>query len=55
MNKENKLYEKNILHVSFEIALILKGINGVFETIGGILFLFLTPDRVNNESIGKVV
>ena len=37
----------NIYHVGFEIGLLLKGIDGILEIIGGILFLFITPDRLN--------
>jgi len=37
----------NIFHLSFEIALILKAINGVLEVIGGVLFLFLDPASLN--------
>ena len=43
------LSKKNgeFLHISFEIALLLKAINGIFEVIGGILFLFLDPASLN--------
>lgn len=47
MNTNNALKEKKIFHISFEIALLFKGINGVLEIIGGVLLFFLTPDRVN--------
>lgn len=38
----------NILHKSFEAAILLKGIGGLFETVGGILLLFLNPNRLNS-------
>lgn len=41
-NKEN-----NIFHKGFEIGIILKGISGVFEIIGGIALIFLNPNRLN--------
>jgi uncharacterized membrane protein len=39
-------YDK-ALHVGFEIGLLLKGIDGILEIIGGILMLFITPDRLS--------
>ena len=33
----------NIFHVSFEIALLLKAVNALFEVIGGVLLIFLSP------------
>jgi len=38
---------KDLFHLGFELGLILKGLNGLLEMIGGILFLFLNPDRLN--------
>ena len=43
--KTNK--QKVIIHVSFEIGLLLKGIHGLMEAIGGVFLLFLSPDRLN--------
>lgn len=41
-------YTKNdIVHVSFEIGLFLKGIYGLLEILGGVLLLFLNPHRLN--------
>lgn len=42
INKRN-----NIFHKSFEIGILLKGIDSVFEIIGGILLIFLNPYRLN--------
>jgi len=33
--------------MGFEIGLILKGINGLLEIVGGLLLLFLNPDRMD--------
>lgn len=38
---------KNILHLGFEIGLLIKGIDGILEVIGGFLFLIINPDRLN--------
>jgi Predicted membrane protein len=45
--KDGIYKQKNLVHVSFEIGLILKGIHGLMEIIGGILLLFLNPNRLN--------
>lgn len=42
-----KKSKKNIVHVSFEIALLLKGLNGLAEIFGGFSLLFLSPGRLN--------
>lgn len=39
--------EKNILHKSFEVGMLIKGINGALELIGGIMLLFISPARLN--------
>ncbi len=44
--KENS-QQKNIVHVSFEIGLLLKALHGFAEILGGILLLFLSPDRLS--------
>ena len=36
----------NLLHYSFEIGILLKGINGLIEIIGGSFLIFLTPERM---------
>lgn len=45
-----KKHVKNVdlLHISFEIALILKALNSLCEIIGGILLAFLTPEAMNH-------
>jgi uncharacterized membrane protein len=44
MRKNKKL---DFFHVSFEIALILKAINGLFEIAGGVLLTFLNQGNLN--------
>ena len=39
--------ENNIIHKSFEVGILLKGIDGILEVIGGILLVFLNPIRLN--------
>ncbi len=38
----------NLLHDSFEIGILLKGINGMLEIVGGGFLIFLTPGRMRN-------
>jgi len=38
---------KDLVHVGFEIGLLMKGIDGILEIIGGFLLLFLSPARLN--------
>lgn len=44
---KKSIQKNNIVHKSFEIGIILKGIDGVLEVIGGILLMFLNPLRLN--------
>ena len=39
---------KNLLDRTFEIGIILKGLDGLLETIGGLLLLFVSPETINN-------
>jgi len=43
--------KNNIIHKSFEIGILIKGIDGFFEIIGGILLVFLNPARLNKLTI----
>lgn len=45
--KENTSETKDIIHISFEIGLFLKGIHGLTEIIGGALMFYLTPNRLS--------
>ena len=49
--KKNK-YSKfeNVLHQIFEFGILLKGFNGIWETVSGFFILFL-----NKETIGKIL
>ena len=38
----------NILHKRFELGILIKAIDSVLEIIGGILLVFLNPNRLNN-------
>jgi uncharacterized membrane protein len=40
--------QKSLVHKTFEVGILLKGINGVLETIGGILLLFIHPQTINH-------
>lgn len=39
---------KDLLDRSFEIGIILKGLDGLAETIGGLLLLAVSPDQINH-------
>lgn len=41
-----KVKNKDIVHISFEIGLIIKGIDGLLEILGGFLLLYLNPNRM---------
>lgn len=45
--KNNVYKQKDIVYISFNIGLLLKGIHGLTEIIGGALMFFLTPNRMN--------
>lgn len=42
-----KARTRSILHETFRTGITLKGIDGVFEVIGGILIWFITPASLN--------
>ena len=41
-----KIVKKDIAHISFEVGLIIKGIDGILEIVGGFLLLYLNPNRM---------
>lgn len=43
-----KIKNKDIAHISFEIGLIIKGVDGLLEILGGFLLLYLNPNRMGN-------
>lgn len=45
---QNTYTKKNIIHISFEITLLLKAVYGIMEILGGIFLIFLNPDRLNS-------
>lgn len=45
--KSNVYKQKDIVYIGFNIGLLLKGIHGLIEIIGGALMFFLTPNRMN--------
>ena len=45
IKKSNK--KNDVFHKSFEIVILLKGIDSILEIIGGILLVFLNPNRLN--------
>jgi uncharacterized membrane protein len=42
---------KKTLHRLFEVGIIIKGVDGVLEIIGGVLFLFVSPRALNSVVI----
>jgi len=44
MNPQRKF---NNIHLLFNFSVIGKGIDGVFEIVGGILLFFISPERIN--------
>ncbi len=44
---ENKGSDNDLIHKSFEVAILLKGLDGILEMIGALLILFLSPVRLN--------
>ena len=39
--------KKALLHKSFELGILIKGIDGILEILGGIIMIFLSPIRVS--------
>ncbi len=44
--------KRSRLHVAFEIGVILKGLNGFLELIGGILLLVFPPSAIQRFVVG---
>jgi uncharacterized membrane protein len=44
---------RDLLDRSFEVGIILKGLDGLLETIGGILLLLVSPAQINHLA-GKI-
>lgn len=46
-NKNYKL-KGNFLHIGFEFGIIIKGIDGILEILGGFLFLMINSTKLSN-------
>ncbi|MDA8432775.1 MAG: DUF2127 domain-containing protein [Nitrospiraceae bacterium] len=47
MKSPSQKRSRKVLHETFEIGIVLKGIDGLFEIIGGVLLLFTSPGQIN--------
>ena len=43
--------KNNLVHKSFEIGILLKGVDGILEIVGGVLLIFLNPIRLNKLTV----
>ncbi len=43
--------KNNVFHKSFEIGILVKGIDGILEIAGGILLIFMNPVNLNRLTI----
>ena len=41
-----KTIKNDIAHIGFEAGILIKGINGILEIVGGFLLLYLNPKRM---------
>src|SRR5258708_7588782 len=39
---------KSLVHKTFELGILLKGINGALEIIGGVLLIVVNPQTINS-------
>ncbi len=44
---ENPVADNDLVHKSFEVAILLKGLDGVLEIVGAFILVFLNPARLN--------
>lgn len=44
--KDNGGRKTSIVHVGFEVGLLIKGIDGLLEILGGFLLTYLNPERM---------
>jgi len=42
-----KISTKRLLHIGFDIGLLLKGLNAAAEIVSGFALMFLSPERMN--------
>ncbi|WP_417235762.1 DUF2127 domain-containing protein [Arthrobacter sp.] len=45
---QRTLFAGNWLDKTFKVSLVLKGLDGLLELVGGILFLLVPPDRIGS-------
>lgn len=45
MNRKSK--NARLVHIGFELGLLIKGIDGLLEILGGVLLLYLNPARMS--------
>ena len=46
--EESEQPKRDLLDKTFNVALVLKGLDGLFELVGGILLLIVSPDTINH-------
>jgi len=46
-DESRKLEARRILHRFFELGILIKGVDGGLELVGGLLFVFLSPGAIN--------
>jgi len=46
-NKQSRNILKNVFHETFEIGILIKFLNGLLETLGGFLLLFISAASIN--------
>jgi len=44
---KNEKGTEEIVRISFDVGLLIKGIDALAEIIGGVALMFITPDRLN--------
>ena len=44
--------QRSKLHIAFEIGVILKGLNGLLELVGGVLLLVFPPNAIQKLIVG---
>jgi len=48
LQNKKSIKSKDVFHMGFEIGILIKGIDGLLEIVGGLLLFFLNPDRLNS-------
>jgi len=50
-NVKKSIKSKDFIHIGFELGLLIKGIDGLLEILGGFLLLYLNPSRLSSLTI----